>query len=124
DHHAARAVGIDRVGAGLSPFWREIGLRRHRPKTVAWVITLREMAVAVENLDTCHNCWRSVGSNAEGVLALERRVRAPIAVRPRRTTQHRQTDRNDQLCFPKACVHVGSPLYGGGLLGVPGTSRV
>src|SRR5271169_1332875 len=51
DHHAARAVGIDRVVALFSPFRCEFGRT-----AVAYVVTLCEVAVAVENLDTCHNC--------------------------------------------------------------------
>src|SRR5260370_6180457 len=96
DHHAARAVGIDRVGAGFLSFRCEIRLAR-QSKAVAPVITLREIAVAVENLDagpntwwTIRKTWRSVGGDAERVFALQRRVRAAEIVCPGNTVQHRQ----------------------------------
>jgi len=76
DHHAARAVAIDRVGAGFLPFRCEIGLAP-RSKAVARVITLREIALAVENLDagpntwwTIRKTWWSVRGKAERVFTL------------------------------------------------------
>src|ERR1700730_9033998 len=96
EHVAACAVGINRVGAGFLPFWREIGLAC-RPKAVAPVITLRKSALPVIIPNPRRNRWwairqarRSVGGNAEGVFALKRRVRATVIVlRPDRTAQHR-----------------------------------
>jgi len=86
DLHAARAVGINSVGSGLLSVRREIGLAC-RSKTVAPVITLRQPAAAVKDLDTGRNRWwtirkagRRLGGNAESVFALERRVRAPEIV--------------------------------------------
>src|SRR5262249_44464175 len=85
EYGAACAVGFNRVGAGFP--CREIGLA-HCSKAVACVITLREVTLAVESRDTCDNLrWtvrrtcRSVCRNAEGVLTLERRVRAPPTTR-------------------------------------------
>src|SRR5437016_1330948 len=92
DYHAARAVGIDRIGAPLSPCWCEF-----RRNAVADVISLCEIAVPVENLDTGHNQWDGEVSDAERVFALERRVRAREIVassRPSRTAQRWQRDRS------------------------------
>src|ERR1700720_2216702 len=113
DHRAARAVGIDRVGARFLSFRCEIGLAS-RPKAVADVITLCEVALAVESLDTCHNLWWpvrkarwSVRRNSEGVFALERRVRAPaIIVSPGHAGQRRQSDCSRKHSFPKPACHV------------------
>src|SRR6266404_2151656 len=105
DHHAASAVGFDLVGAGFLPWRREVVAR----EVVAAVITLGEIAPAVEYLDPGHNprrtirkIWWSVSRNAESVFALQRRVRAPEIVgspRPSRTAQRRQGDRGDQGSF-------------------------
>jgi hypothetical protein len=54
DLHAASAVPIDHIGAGFLPFRRKIG-PAHRSKAVAYVITLGQIAPAVENLDPGHN---------------------------------------------------------------------
>ena len=51
DHHAAGAVGIDLVGALFPPWRREVGTG----EVVALIIPLRELALAVENLDAVHN---------------------------------------------------------------------
>jgi hypothetical protein len=48
DHHAAGAVRIDQIGAGFPPCRRKVGAR----EVVALVITLRQIAVTVEDLDT------------------------------------------------------------------------
>jgi len=58
DHHAAgcRSV-INFVGAGFLPWRCELGR-----KAVADVVTLCEIALAVENLDTCPNMWRVIRS--------------------------------------------------------------
>src|ERR1700757_2078522 len=75
EHVAARAVGIDRVGAGFLPFRCEIGLAC-QSKAVASIVALREITLAVIIPDTRPNTWRTirktrrgVGSNAEGVFA-------------------------------------------------------
>src|ERR1700730_16856958 len=73
--HAASAVGFDRISALFLASWCEIFLV-HRAKAVAYVITLTEVAVTVENLDTRDNLWYSVVGNPEGVFALERSCRA------------------------------------------------
>src|SRR6516162_8366418 len=87
DHHAARAVGIDRIGARFLSRRREVWTR----VVVALVITLRKIAMAVEHFDAIyntHNIWRAVrevgrrvGGYAERVFAVERSVRAPEIVR-------------------------------------------
>src|SRR6516162_5108353 len=74
DHHAAGAVGIDRIGALFLPWRREVVAR----DVVALVITLREVAMAVEHLDAIYNSHnirravreasRRVTRNAEGVF--------------------------------------------------------
>src|SRR5215470_10584156 len=79
DHHAARTVRIDLMGAGFLPWRREVGSR----EVVALVITLREVAPAIEYLDAGHNfrrtirkTGRGVADDAKGVFAFEHRVRA------------------------------------------------
>src|SRR5215467_14674322 len=102
DHHAAGAVGIDRVAPGFLPWWREVGSR----VVVSLVITLRKIATAVEHLDAIyntHNIWRAVreagrrvSGNAEGVFALECRVRASEIVGsscPGRAVDRRKSNR-------------------------------
>src|SRR5215469_7313732 len=52
DYHAARAVGIDRVSPSFLPWRCELS-----GNAVADVITLCEIAVPVENLNTRDNLW-------------------------------------------------------------------
>src|SRR5215469_15147015 len=114
DHHAAGAVGIDRVAPGFLPWWREVGSR----VVVSLVITLRKIAMAVEHLDAIyntHNIWRAVreagrrvGGYAERVFALERRIRAPVVVRasrPGHTAQHRHGNRSCNESPAKRAFH-------------------
>ena len=74
DHHAAGAVRIDLIGTGFLPWRREVRSR----EVVASVITLREVAPAVEYLDAGRDRRSRVVGNAEGVFAFERRVRAAV----------------------------------------------
>src|SRR5271155_2355782 len=74
DHHTARAVGIDRVGACFLPFRREFGR-----DAVADVITLCEIAVAVKNLDTCPTCGGPFGI-PPGVYAVTPNEYSPLSV--------------------------------------------
>lgn len=102
DLHAARAVGIDIVGAGLLPFRRKIGLAP-RSKGVAIVVTLCESAVAVEYLYPGYNGGWTVRKtrwcirrNAKRVFAFQRRVGAAEifgAARPSRTADRRKSNR-------------------------------
>ena len=86
DHHAARAVRIDRIGPLFLPFRCEIFLV-HRAKAVAYVISLTEVAVTVKNLNTCYNLWQSVVGNPEGVFALSVAFEQPkSSVPPARAT--------------------------------------
>src|SRR5215471_17989517 len=76
DHHAARTVGIDRIGTPFLPWRCELG-----GNAVADVVALGEIALAVKNLDPSHHLrrtvrktWWSVDSNPKGVFAPEGRV--------------------------------------------------
>src|SRR5271167_157668 len=116
DHHAAGAVRSDLIGAGFPPWRREVGSR----VVVALVITLREVAMAVEHLDAVDNPRRTIRKTrrgvvgyAERVFALERCVRAPEIVAsacPGDTTQRRHSDHGCRHSLPKPAFHVGPPL--------------
>src|SRR5258708_1295858 len=130
DHHAASAVGFDLVGAGFLPWRREVVAR----EVVAAVITLGEIAPAVEYLDPGHNprrtirkIWWSVSRDAEGVFALQRRVRAPEIVCSGEAAQRRHGDHGDQGSFENPSAHFSiSPCVRGMRQGSfrPGTERV
>jgi hypothetical protein len=69
DHHAARTVGIDRIGTPFLPRRCELGWN-----AVAEVVALGEIALAVKNLDSCDDLRRisrSVRGNPESVFAFE-----------------------------------------------------
>src|SRR6516225_3092483 len=87
DCHAAGAVRVDLIGAGFLPRRREVGSR----EVVASVITLREVAMAVEHLDAGDDLRRRrqrtvrkrgarLGGSPGPVFAFEGRVGAPEIV--------------------------------------------
>src|SRR5262252_4161644 len=115
DDHGAGAVGIDLIGARFPPWRREVG----SCIVVALVITLREVAMAVEHLDAIDNPRRTIrkgeAGNAERVFALECRVRAPEIVGtscPSCAAQRRQRDPRRQHSFPKPAFHARPPFSG------------
>src|ERR1700730_2054083 len=114
DLHAPSAVGIDLISTRFLPFRRKIRFV-HRSKAVAYVITLGQMAPAVEDLDPGHNLRDDEVRGAESVSALERRVRAAEIVAsscPRPTVQRRQRDQRCYHSIPKPSFHRRLPAFG------------
>ena len=103
---APSAVGIYQVTAGLA---RSEGKRAVRSQPIAGVIDLRKTSLAVKRPDADDDVLRYKRENRERVIALERRVRAPVVIRalcPGHTAQRWQSDRSRQRSIPKPAFHL------------------
>jgi hypothetical protein len=111
DHPGARAVCPNLIGTRLTH--SKVGQGGSHQKPVSRVINLREVALAVELRDADDKILGGQVCESESVIALERRVRAPVLVsdlRPGYTAQRRQSDRSRQHSIPKPAFHLRPPF--------------